>query len=195
MHVDVQDVTAALWPSLEKLFGKNGASCGCWCMFWRLGPTERFASLRGRALKGRLEAGVGRGDVLGALAFVQGEPVGWVTYGPRVGFPRLERSCGLRCDDVALVWSVPCFFVKAGFRGQGVASRLLAHAVGRMREAGALFAEGYPMKPRGDGRPWPASSTYTGTVGMFEKAGFAVAAPSAHAKVRMRRPLSSGPSR
>jgi GNAT superfamily N-acetyltransferase len=191
MHVDVRDLTPALWPSLEKIFGRNGASCGCWCMFWRLRATERFASHTGPSRKRRLKAGLGRGDVLGALAFVEDEPVGWVTYGPRVAFPRLERSSSLRCDDVARVWSVPCFFIKAGFRGQGVASRLLAHALERMREAGAVLAEGYPVQARSDGRPSPASVAYTGTVAMFEKAGFRVAAPSVHAKIRMRRPLSS----
>lgn len=193
VHVEVRDLTPSLWPALERLFGHNGASCGCWCMFWRLQAAERFASLRGPPLKRRLKARVGQGRVYGALAFVDGEPVGWVTYGPRTEFPRLERSSSLACDDAALVWSVPCFFIKPGFRKQGVASRLLFHALVRMEEAGARLAEGYPVQARGDGRPSPPASSYTGTVAMFARAGFAVAAKSAHAKVRMRRALVPAP--
>jgi GNAT superfamily N-acetyltransferase len=195
VHVDVQDLTPALWPSLERLFGDTGASCGCWCMFWRLTAAQPFASLRGPPLKRRFKAKVGQGGVLGALAFVDKEPVGWVTYGPRPDFPRLERSSSLACDDAAEVWSVPCFFIKQGFRNQGVASRLLSHALVRMEEAGARLAEGYPVQPRDDGRPSPPASSYTGTVAMFARAGFAVAAKSAHAKVRMRRALGPRPRR
>jgi hypothetical protein len=37
-------LTTDLWPALADLFGKSGASNGCWCMYWRLGgaygPTE-----------------------------------------------------------------------------------------------------------------------------------------------------------
>src|SRR5208283_462194 len=98
-------------------------------MFWRLKAGETYASLRGPRLKRRFKAHVARGEILGALAFVDGEAVGWVTFGPRTAFPRLERSPSLSCEDAAAAWSVPCFFVKAGFRKQGLASLLLSHAV------------------------------------------------------------------
>jgi GNAT superfamily N-acetyltransferase len=189
MRVRIRDFTPTLWPSLEKLFGKNGACGGCWCMFWRLKAGDPYATLKGPSLKRRFRGQVEKGEVFGALAFVEKEPVGWVTYGPRLTFPRLERSPTLACDDAAGVWSVPCFFIKAGFRGRGVASALLAHAVERMRALGAPVAEGYPVKPTGDNAPRPASFSYTGTVAMFEKAGFSVAAHSLHAKIRMRRRL------
>jgi GNAT superfamily N-acetyltransferase len=190
MQLDVRELTPALWPDVEKLFGKNGACGGCWCMFWRLPAGQRYAQLKGPALKRRFRAAVAKGEVQGALAFADGEAVGWVTYGPRLTFPRLERSPSLACGDAAQVWSVPCFFIKAGFRRKGIASRLLAHAVERMRALGAPVAEGYPVKPARDGRPLAASFAYTGTVAMFEKAGFAVATDSVHAKIRMRRPLA-----
>jgi GNAT superfamily N-acetyltransferase len=192
MHVQLHDLTPALWLSLKKLFGENGACGGCWCMFWRLETGAPYAQLKGPALKRRFKARVMKGEVLGALAFVDREPIGWVTYGPRLTFPRLERSPTLACDDAAQVWSVPCFFIKAGFRQKGVASLLLAHAVERMRSLGAPDAEGYPVKPARDGSPLPANFSYTGTVPMFEKAGFALAANSVHAKVRMRLSLRSG---
>lgn len=193
MHVQVRNLSPALWPSLEKLFGKNGACGGCWCMFWRLRADEPYRVLTGPTLKRRFKARVARGQVFGALAFVEGEPVGWVTWGPRVDFPRLERSPTLACQDVAQVWSVPCFFVKAGFRRKGVASVLLSHAVTRMQHQGAPCAEGYPLKVVSrDGRPLPeAFRSYTGTVPMFEKAGFVRADDSPHARVRMRRSLGS----
>ena len=38
MTFTVRPLTPDLWPALEDLFGKGGASNGCWCMYWRLGP-------------------------------------------------------------------------------------------------------------------------------------------------------------
>jgi hypothetical protein len=37
MQLTVRPLTPDLWPALEGLFGKGGASNGCWCMYWRIG--------------------------------------------------------------------------------------------------------------------------------------------------------------
>ena len=37
MKLTIRPLTPGLWPALEDLFGKSGASSGCWCMYWRLG--------------------------------------------------------------------------------------------------------------------------------------------------------------
>ena len=37
MKLIIRPLTPDLWPALEDLFGKGGASNGCWCMYWRLG--------------------------------------------------------------------------------------------------------------------------------------------------------------
>jgi hypothetical protein len=41
MDLIVSPVTAEQWPALEDLFGRAGASNGCWCMYWRIGPRYR----------------------------------------------------------------------------------------------------------------------------------------------------------
>ncbi len=38
MDLAISPVTAERWPALEALFGRAGASNGCWCMYWRIGP-------------------------------------------------------------------------------------------------------------------------------------------------------------
>lgn len=38
MELVVHPLTPANWSALEDLFGKGGASNGCWCMYWRIGP-------------------------------------------------------------------------------------------------------------------------------------------------------------
>ena len=84
------------------------------------------------------------------------------------------------------VWSLPCFFIKAGWRDRGVAGALLAHALKVLRRRGAKIAEGYPvnLKP---GQRLPNAFAWTGTRSIFRDAGFEVAGAATTSKVRMRR--------
>lgn len=189
MTVEIRDLVPSLWPDYVKLFGKNGACGGCWCMTWRIERGERWADLKGPPARRRMQRLISRGEAHGVLGYVDGEPVGWCAYGKRADFPRLDRAPSLACDDADQVWSVPCFFVKNGFRGQGVATALLAGALKRMRQRGARLAEGYPVKPARLGEPTPAAFAWTGTRPLFAKAGFTLAGNPEGGKQRVRKRL------
>jgi GNAT superfamily N-acetyltransferase len=182
----VRDLSPALWPALEELFGPRGACGGCWCMFWRLEKGERWDDLKGAPAKRRFKSLVTKGEALGAIAFAGKEPVGWIAFGPRTSFPRLDRAHTLACGDADAVWALPCFFIKAGWRDRGVASALLAHALKSLRRRGAKVAEGYPVNLK-SGQRLPNAFAWTGTRPLFEAAGFELAGPGGTSKVRMRR--------
>src|SRR3984893_4387974 len=76
-------LTPDLWPALDDLFGKSGASNGCWCMYWRLGGAYRETP-RG-ANREALRQIVRRGSPTGLLAFDGDLPVGWCPLTPRDG--------------------------------------------------------------------------------------------------------------
>ena len=99
---------------------------------------------------------------------------------------KMDRARTLAVEDAAEVWSLPCFFIKAGWRDRGVASALLAHALKSLKKRGAKVAEGYPvnLKP---GQRLPNAFAWTGTRGLFERAGFELAGSGATSKLRMRR--------
>jgi GNAT superfamily N-acetyltransferase len=92
-----------------------------------------------------------------------------------VAYTRILRSPALKPQEPADagVWSVPCFFTRRGERGGGVAEAMLAGAVDAARAAGARALEGYPVDTT-TGRTAPAAELFTGTVGLFARAGFAV---------------------
>jgi GNAT superfamily N-acetyltransferase len=182
----VRDLSPALWPALEALFGPRGACGGCWCMYWRLEKGQRWDDIKGAPAKRRFKKLVASGEANGAIAFAGKEPVGWIAYGPRPDFPRLDRARTLACPDAGEVWALPCFFIKAGWRDQGVAKALLAHALKSLRRRGAKIAEGYPvnLKPR---QRLPNAFAWTGTRSIFADAGFELAGPATTSKVRMRR--------
>ncbi|HEX2889635.1 GNAT family N-acetyltransferase [Vineibacter terrae] len=185
MKIACRELTPGLWPDLERLFGPRGASAGCWCMFWRLEKGEKWPDVQGAPNKRRFRKLVRDGKVHGALAYAGDEPVGWVSFDRRVDFGKLDRAPSLACDDAERVWSVPCFFVKPGWRGKGVADALLAFAVKTLKRYGAEIVEGYPVKTDGDKKA-PAAFVYTGLEPMFAKAGFTSAARRERGKQRVR---------
>lgn len=183
------DLTPERWDDFERLFGSNGACGGCWCMSWRVAKGERWEDLKGDIARQRMQALVASGQAMGVLAYQGGEPVGWCSYGPRKDYPKLDRAPSLACEDADQVWSLPCFFVKKGHRGQGVAKALLAHALRSLEARGATIAETYPAKPPADGKPLPAAFAWTGPRRLFDEAGFEVAGNPDGGKQRMRRVL------
>jgi len=185
-RLSVRDLSPALWPALEALFGPRGACGGCWCMYWRLEKGERWDDLKGAPARRRFRKLVESGEAMGAIAFAGDEPVGWIAYGPRTSFPRLDRARTLGCPDSGEVWALPCFFIKAGWRDRGVATTLLAHALKSLRRRRAKIVEGYPVNLN-PGQRLPNAFAWTGTRSLFADAGFELAGPATTSKVRMRR--------
>ncbi|HEX2040129.1 MAG TPA: GNAT family N-acetyltransferase [Acidimicrobiales bacterium] len=184
----VHPLTPDRWAHLEALFGANGACGGCWCMWWRVTAKEFEAG--SAANRERMQAIVADGDrPPGLLAYEDGRPVGWVTVAPREEFGRIERSRDLALLD-GPVWSVPCFYVAAGQRGRGVASTLLDAVVRFAARHGARTVEGYAVDPTR--RRFTNSEAYTGTVSLFEAAGFTPAAQrTPSSRIVMRRDVST----
>lgn len=185
MKLRIEQLKPRLWSDLESLFGPNGACGGCWCMYWRQRKGEKWEDVKGTENKRRLKKLVAEGKAHGALAYAGGHPVGWVSFDRRTDLPKLDRAPSLRCEDASEVWSIPCFYVKAPYRGKGVATQLLAFAVGSLRRAQAKIVEGYHVKAKE--RNIPAAFAWTGTTSLFRKAGFKPVGKRDAGKQRMRR--------
>jgi GNAT superfamily N-acetyltransferase len=186
--IQTKELTPDLWPELEKLFGRNGACGGCWCQAWRTAKGERWDDIKGTTAKKRLHRSVQDETVHGILAFLDGVPIGWCTFGPRTSFVKLDRAPSLKCADAGRVWSIPCFFVARNHRRQGVATALLRHALQALKQRKARIAEGYPVKPDQDGQ-YIAAFSWTGTRSLFQKAGFVVVGNRDGGKQRVRKQL------
>jgi GNAT superfamily N-acetyltransferase len=130
------------------------------------------------------------------VAFDGEQAVGWVGLGPRGTFDRIVHSRVIPAIDDRPVWSIVCFAVSAEARGRGVARAILAAAIEHARSRGATALEAYPVAV-GLGEPIHPESAFTGTLPMFERAGFRVVADrasdpsSAHTRVVVRRELTS----
>jgi GNAT superfamily N-acetyltransferase len=163
-------------------------------MWWRRPRGGKlWEECKGAKNKRDFKALVTSGRVFGCLAFAGEEPVGWCCTGPRGDFPRLERTKALRTDWDENTWSVTCFFIRAGWRGHGVASALLAEAVRLARGHGAKSLEAYPVRPKSEDRKIPAAFAWTGVSAMFEKHNFRDITPRGNSRAIYRRTLRPRP--
>jgi GNAT superfamily N-acetyltransferase len=182
-------LTRERWKDLEELFGARGACGGCWCMWWKL-PRAQYNRQKGEGNRKALRAIVTRGEPPGILAYRGGTPVGWCALGPRDSYPALERSRVLARVDGEPVWSVVCFFIARGCRGQGLTRELIAAAARLARKKGARILEGYPVEA--SGARTPDAFAFTGLSTAFLAAGFTEAARRSPRRAVYRLLLSRG---
>ena len=169
-HLQCYPLTVDRWNDFERLFGKNGACGGCWCMLWRL-PRKQYEAQKGDANRKAMQTLVESGETPGLLGYREGRPVGWCAVAPRDRYPALDRSRILKPVDDQPCWSVSCLFVHRMHRKAGVSTHLLRAAVAFVYQSGGQMLEGYPVEPKGD-QLIPAAFAWTGIPGAFISAGF-----------------------
>jgi len=171
LELTVRPLTPDLWPEFEDLFGAHGACNGCWCMYWRIG--SQYSQRPREKNKAAFRAIVRKGPPPGLLAFDRELAVGWCQITPREDLPRVGHSPLIHPIDDAPVWSISCFYVRRGYRRQGVTKVLIKSAVEVAKRAGAALVEAYPVEANG---PKSSGSMYTGSARSFEEVGFEVVA-------------------
>ncbi|MGQ0533642.1 MAG: GNAT family N-acetyltransferase [Caulobacteraceae bacterium] len=168
----VVPLTPDLWPAFERLFGKNGACSGCWCIHWRV-PRQDYIAWRGNKAKTFFKRRVMKGPPPGVVAFIGDEAVGWLQIGPRADAPQWNTprrvSAPLKEGDAedGSVWGATCFFIKSSARGRGVMDTLLEGGLKYARANGARVVEACPI----DGRTGNVDA-YVGLMPIFQRAKF-----------------------
>ena len=173
--LEIQPLTGDRFADLDALFA-TGDPRWCWCMYFRA-RGRSWANSSAASNRGDLEgltagADESGGVAPGLVAYRDGTAIGWVSIGPREDYERLAFSKMLRPVDDRPVWSIVCFVVAGRQRGKGVATALLDAAIEYARDRGASTLEAYPIHEN-RGRV-SSNAAYTGTQGMFERAGFQV---------------------
>ena len=173
MSIEILPATGDRFDDAERaLDSGDGPECQCqWWLLLNAAWKDRSVDERTEMFRAELA-----GDVPpGLIAYVDGEPAGWVRVGPRTAQPRLARTRNVAGStteplDDGTVWAVTCFVVREQHRGGGLMRDLLDAAVTAAREGGARVVEGYPRDPAVG--KIPVTELYLGTVGVFEAAGF-----------------------
>jgi GNAT superfamily N-acetyltransferase len=163
-------LSPATWPAFARLVEKHhGIFGGCWCISFHLSAED---AKRGRsAYRAMKQALVREGRAHAALVFDGPAAVGWCQFGPTAELPNIRSKKAYEEGAHDLPdWRITCFFIDRERRGEGIATVALREAVRYIAQMGGGTVEAYPEDYTGE----KVSSSFlcSGTLGMFEEAGF-----------------------
>lgn len=166
--VRVVPATAERWPRLGRVFGSREKDpTSCWC--------QRFLRHAERDNRSALQREVQEAEIpVGLLAYCDDDVVGWTRVVPRSTLPGIAENRALAriLDEDPDAWWVSCFVVRREYRGSGVGAALLAVAVDWAGQHGASVLDGHPVDTDGLACNPTPSAIFTGTLAMFQRAGF-----------------------
>jgi GNAT superfamily N-acetyltransferase len=184
----------ASWDDLAAIFGTADYPSRCHCQrfkvmgwIWRDSTQpQRTAMLRAQTACGDPNAAT----TSGLVAYVDGEPAGWVAVEPRNAYPKLRTSrvpwSGRDEDkDDDVVWAVTCFAVRKGYRGRGLTYHLARATIDFARQRGARALEAYSMITE-PGKEITWGELHVGARQVFADAGFVEVSHPTPRRVVMR---------
>jgi len=171
---DVKAITASTWGSQ------------CWDLWWRftkpLSEVFRDSSLpdvaeaasskekKERQRRAMLAKLARRRHTPVLIAYDEGEPVGFVSLGPRSDYQRFRAQKTTQPVDDVPAWVIACITIRKAHRGRGIALALIRAAVEYAGAQGAPAIEGYPRADKKN--RFDDGSVYMGTPALFRRAGF-----------------------
>jgi GNAT superfamily N-acetyltransferase len=170
MALTTKPLSPDTWPAFARLVEKhNGIFGGCWCISFHLDPVgEKVPSKYYRKMK---ETRVRERRAHAALVFDGRDAVGWCQFGPTAELPNIRsRKAYEEGLKESPDWRITCFFVDRERRGGGIATVALREALSMIARLGGGTVEAYPEDYTG--QKISSSFLCSGTLGMFEKAGF-----------------------
>lgn len=151
----------------HEAFADNPDWGSCYCISPHVPATEDDPKLLWDANRAAMIERIRTQGTYGYLAYVDGNPAGWVNASARSDYGRYA-SVDPDGPEPSSVIGVSCFVISPPFRAHGVASLLLDRVIEDARSRGASWVEGYPS----DG----ASTTHSfhGPKSMYDTRGFEV---------------------
>jgi len=166
--VRIVPATAGQWPQLGRVFGpREKDPNSCWCQrFLRHEESDNRSALRREVQDAEVP--------IALLAYLDDNVVGWTRVVPRSTLPGITENRALAriLDDDPDAWWVSCFVLRREHRGKGIGDAMLDATVDWAARHGASVLDGHPVDTRALAVTPSPSAIFTGTLSMFQRAGF-----------------------
>lgn len=176
MDVVTRSIAVVPWADAETVFGTRGDPATCWCQYFKMTNAQWKTATRDDCRDALREQAPGGP---GLIAYLDGEPVGWVAIEPRTRYSALLHRKAVAASqepaDADDVWAITCLVVRVGFRRRGVGGELVTAAVDHARSHGARVVEAYPVDTTAVEKT-SSAELYHGVLSTFEREGFSVVA-------------------
>jgi GNAT superfamily N-acetyltransferase len=151
----------------HRAFAGNPDWAACYCLEIHDPPSEDMPERPWRQNRAAMVERLRTGTTFGYLAYVDGEPAGWVNASPRS--ETRYRAIDPDGPEPSSVVGVSCFVIAPPYRRHGVATALLDRVVADASGRGAEWVEGYPSNIRDESE----TEHYRGPRRIFDDQGFA----------------------
>jgi len=149
-------------------FAGNPDWAACYCMVMHVPPSPDLPERAWRWNRAAIIDRLRSGSTLGYLAYVDGNPAGWVNASLRNTY-EFFKDVDPQGPAPASVIGISCFVVALPYRRHGVASVLLDRVIADAAGRGASWIEGYPDNKPDDND----AAHFRGSRSMYEARGFA----------------------
>ena len=175
--VTIHPVTPANLTDWLRFFDHDGFAgnpdwASCYCLEHHVPSTPDEPERAWRESRSIMVERLERGTTFGYLAYVDGQPAGWVNASLRADYDRY-RDIDPDGPEPSTVIGVSCFVVAPPYRRHGVAASLLDRVIADAPARGAAWIEAYPHQQPDD----TDAGHFRGPRGMYEARGFE---PAAH---------------
>jgi GNAT superfamily N-acetyltransferase len=187
--LDIRPLTPQRLPDFldffeQRAFTDNPKWASCYCHF----PHADHAAIVWKtrsAVENRAATceRIAAETMTGWLAYADAVAVGWCNAGPRRFIEGLFDTPEPLAERIG---AITCFVIAPAFRGQRIATALLAAACEGLRERGFEWAEAYPRADASD-------AAERGPLAMYRAAGFDVVKHEAEGALTVRKRLNPRP--
>ena len=150
-------------------FCDNPAWSECYCSHFYYGDGDDFDNVTGKETRACVVDRMNRGKHNGFIAYLDGNPVGWVNADIKENYIRIIGNEEIGYDQKKKVGSIVCFVVDHKHRGKGLATALLVEACTYFEDHGYDCVEAYPLKS-----PENNAENYHGPLKMYLSNGFVI---------------------
>jgi len=151
-------------------FADNPDWSVCYCHFYHFaGNIKEWETRTGDENRNASIRLIRSGKMHGFLAYLDNKPIGWCNVNSRENFAKNLYEDNSPDSQKMKIAGIVCFLISPTHRKQGIARKLLKHAISHYKDQGYDYIESYPRV----GELSDAHS-YRGPLSLYESEGFTI---------------------